>query len=403
MPPLVSGSKRPRIDNSTDVLTANNSGLQFECDRNNTPGNKDLKNCHSCGKSFKNLKLHLTKKPACKNVYDFSSIEAESDLRIKTRQTVYKEKNRSQINVKKKEYRELKHDKITEYNSANKKKIRKNQEIYNRKNKDKVRSRQEKYNRENKDEVRARQEKYNRENRDGVRARQEKNNCENKDEVRARQEKYNCENKDEVRARQEKYNSENKDELREKQRKYDTENKEKVREKQKKHTTVNIKKRAAVRNGPIFPCLSCYRLLYSNGVRSVSDKFKENVNANDNFYDRMVTEIRATDGQIYLCHTCHRSLYKTKCPSMSTKNGLSIDEIPSVLNLSEMESVLIAKNILFFKLFKLPKTRWAGIRDKLVNVPINDNDLLKTLSNLTKLPRGPDNAGLLPVKIEKEG
>ena len=153
MPPLVSGSKRPRIDNSTDVLTANNSGLQFECDRNNTPGNKDLKNCHSCGKSFKNLKLHLTKKPACKNVYDFSIIEAESDLRIKTRQTVYKEKNRSQINVKKKEYRELKRDKITEYNSANKEKIRKNQEIYNRENKDKVRSRQEKYNRENKDEV----------------------------------------------------------------------------------------------------------------------------------------------------------------------------------------------------------------------------------------------------------
>ena len=107
MPPLISGSKQPRIDNSTDVSIANNSGLQFECDRNNTPGNKDLKNCRSCGKSFKNLKLHLTKKPACKNVYDFSSTEAESDLRIKTRQTVYKEKNRSQINVKRKSTRSL--------------------------------------------------------------------------------------------------------------------------------------------------------------------------------------------------------------------------------------------------------------------------------------------------------
>ena len=51
---------------------------------------------------------------------------------------------------------------------------------------------------------------------------------------------------------------------------------------------------------------------------------------------------------------------------------------------------------------KLPKTRWAGIRDKLVNVPINDNDLLKTLSNLTKLPRGPDNGGLLPVKLKRK-
>ena len=106
--------------------------------------------------------------------------------------------------------------------------------------------------------------------------------------------------------------------------------------------------------------------------------------------------------EIYLCHTCHRRLCKTQCPARSIKNGLSIDEIPTALTLSELESVLIAKNILFLKLFKLPKTRWAGIRDKLVNVPINDNDLLKTLSNLTKLPRGPDDAGLLPVKLKRK-
>ena len=60
---------------------------------------------------------------------------------------------------------------------------------------------------------------------------------------------------------------------------------------------------------------------------------------------------------------------------LSIKNGLFIDESPSVLNLSELESVLIAKIILFFKLFKLSKTRWAGMRDKLVNVLINDDDL----------------------------
>ena len=61
------------------------------------------------------------------------------------------------------------------------------------------------------------------------------------------------------------------------------------------------------------------------------------------------------------------------------------DETPTALNLSELESVLIAKSILFFKLFKLPKTRWAGMHDKLVNVPINDDDLINTLSNVTKL------------------
>lgn len=42
------------------------------------------------------------------------------------------------------------------------------------------------------------------------------------------------------------------------------------------------------------------------------------------------------------------------------------------------------------------------MRDKLVNVPINDNDLINTLSNVTKLPRAPDKAGLLPVKLKRK-
>ena len=83
-------------------------------------------------------------------------------------------------------------------------------------------------------------------------------------------------------------------------------------------------------------------------------------------------------------------------------NTISTDESPSALNLSELETVLIVRNILFFKLFKLPKTRWAGMRDKLVNAPINDDDLINTLSNVTKLPRVPDKAGLLPAKLKRK-
>ena len=116
----------------------------------------------------------------------------------------------------------------------------------------------------------------------------------------------------------------------------------------------------------------------------------------------MVQEIPACDGSIYLCHTCHRSLFQIQFPTMSIKNGLFTDETPTALNLSELENVLIAKNILFFKLFKLPKTRWIGMRNKLVNVPINDDDLINTLSNVTKLPRAPDKAGLLPVKLKRK-
>ena len=59
--------------------------------------NSVLKKCRNCGKTFKNLKLHL-----CKNLYDLSSIEAELAVRTKRRQSLYKQQNQLQISEKKK-------------------------------------------------------------------------------------------------------------------------------------------------------------------------------------------------------------------------------------------------------------------------------------------------------------
>ena len=285
-----------------------------------------------------------------------SSIEAESAVRTKRRQSLYKQQNQLQISEKKKNYRENNRDIIEKYNNENKEKIREKQKNYNRENKEKIQEKQEKYNRENKDKIRGKQHEYD---------------CKNKNN-RAKQNKYNQKNKGKIQEKQLKYDCENQERIREKQQKYDSNKREKVDE------NARLKKfKIAVRNGPIYPCSSCHRLLYSNGVRLVTKKFKEKVNAHAHFYDSMVQEIPACDGSIYLCHTCHRSLFQIQFPTMSIKNGLLTDETPTALNLSEL---LIAKNIMFFKLFKLPKTRWAGMRDKLVNVPINDDDLINTLS-----------------------
>ena len=70
--------------------------------------------------------------------------------------------------------------------------------------------------------------------------------------------------------------------------------------------------------------------------------------------------------------------------------------------MNELSTTLIAKNILFLKLFKLPTTRWHSLKDKVVNVPINDNEVLKTLSELKKFPRSTDNAGLIPVNLKRK-
>ena len=85
---------------------------------------------------------------------------------------------------------------------------------------------------------------------------------------------------------------------------------------------------------------------------------------------------------------------------MSVANGLSLVKIDdNDLNLTELENNLIAKKILFQKVFKLPKTRMAAVKDKLVNIPLNDEDVINTIKNL---PRTPTEAGLLEVKLKRK-
>ena len=45
------------------------------------------------------------------------------------------------------------------------------------------------------------------------------------------------------------------------------------------------------------------------------------------------------------------------------------------LILTELEGALIAKTILFQKIFQLPKSLWTALKDKIVNVPIQENKM----------------------------
>jgi hypothetical protein len=86
---------------------------------------------------------------------------------------------------------------------------------------------------------------------------------------------------------------------------------------------------------------------------------------------------------------------------MAAANGLSTVKIPDTLdlNLGELENNLIAKVILFQKVFKLPKSRMAAVKDKIVNIPINDIDITKTMQCM---PRTPSEAGLIEVKLKRK-
>ena len=82
----------------------------------------------------------------------------------------------------------------------------------------------------------------------------------------------------------------------------------------------------------------------------------------------------------YICTTCKKHLNQGKLPPMSVANGLELVDLEGdkELNLTELENNLIAKRILFQKIYQLPKSRMAGCKDKLINIPINDADIINT-------------------------
>ena len=84
---------------------------------------------------------------------------------------------------------------------------------------------------------------------------------------------------------------------------------------------------------------------------------------------------------------------------MSVENGLKTFSVPQDLNLSELEKNLIAKVIPFQKVFKLPTSRMAAVKDKIVNIPIHEKHILSTFQSL---PKTPQEGGLIEVKLKRK-
>jgi hypothetical protein len=93
-------------------------------------------------------------------------------------------------------------------------------------------------------------------------------------------------------------------------------------------------------------------------------------------------------------------MQRGKMPKMCSNNGLEVDILPEPKSrLTELENNIIALNIVFQKFHLKPKSRWSGTHDRLVNVPIGEQDIVKTLKSL---PRTPAEAGIIPVGLKRK-
>merc|ERR1712208_75591 len=88
-------------------------------------------------------------------------------------------------------------------------------------------------------------------------------------------------------------------------------------------------------------------------------------------------------------------------PPMSNKNSLELEPLTPYeeLQLNPLENSLIARNIIFQYIVQLPKSRWSATKNKIVNVPIFEQDIITTLESL---PRTPDEAGMIAVQLKRK-
>ena len=212
-------------------------------------------------------------------------------------------------------------------------------------------------------------------------------------------------------------NKEYKKTLAEKQANYRLKNFTKI------NSTVSGRKRIfieTVRDGPIFGCICCHRTLYKNSVIEIEniEKFRDDLNeAFNGLFEYAICsqtkgsqldieKIPTTKGRFYLCTTCKNKLIPSsnqvgKRPAQSHQNKLEIFDIKDhpELNLTELESSLISKALVFMKIFKKPKSRMAAIKDRCVCVPIDDQTINETLN---QLPRTPSEACIVPIKLKRK-
>jgi hypothetical protein len=154
--------------------------------------------------------------------------------------------------------------------------------------------------------------------------------------------------------------------------------------------------------GSIYPCISCHRACFRNGVNIFKISEVENIEKFDEFVDMKFVHINSiffVKGSFWICHTCKLYIRRNKMPKISKMNALHIYDRPSFLNLTEVENVMIAPRINFIKMIKLPVSRMKGIKDKIINVPIPLETVKKTIHSL---PRNLDEASVIPIMVKRK-
>ena len=162
--------------------------------------------------------------------------------------------------------------------------------------------------------------------------------------------------------------------------------------------------RDSIKDGRIYECVCCHRVWFKNSVKPFTPEYEAKLeDDNKGIINCSIgrKQTAKTNEQYQICTTCINYVSKGKVPPMSNQNNLQLMDLSNFeeLHLTELENSMIALNIIFQKIFKLPKSRWPAMKDKTVNIPIFQTDILKTIESL---PRTPSAARIIPINFKRK-
>ena len=146
----------------------------------------------------------------------------------------------------------------------------------------------------------------------------------------------------------------------------------------------------------VFLCTCCQQRMFKSNVRLYTEALKQELDhkkpgLTDTCIENEIKTKIDGDEKCYVCLTCVKHMKSRKMPPMSAMNGMRLSETDKEikdqqLEMTELEGALIAKNIIFEKIYQLPKSRWTALKDRVVNVPIQDDAIINTLEQLPRTP-----------------
>ena len=129
------------------------------------------------------------------------------------------------------------------------------------------------------------------------------------------------------------------------------------------------------------------RCVYGEGEQTLDDKLMVNIEGGKN---------------AWVCKFCQGNMNKNKMPSICHRNKLWINEAEELLRLNKFDNMLIARIILFMFISQLPMSRMEALKGKVTLVPIEGEDIVKTVAAGEALPRTPTGAGLVTYELRKK-